>query len=57
MHVDNWISQIKQHAELKADTILVANKCDLDDQRVSELFCLMLLDSVRVCIQYVCDEG
>mmetsp|Transcript_59636 Transcript_59636/g.81497 ORF Transcript_59636/g.81497 Transcript_59636/m.81497 type:complete len:203 (-) Transcript_59636:92-700(-) len=32
--IRNWISQIKQHADVHVNKILIGNKCDMDDQRV-----------------------
>ena len=33
-HVDHWMGQIKQYADLQVDLILVGNKCDLEESRV-----------------------
>ena len=33
-HVDHWMGQIKQYADLQVDLVLVGNKCDLESQRV-----------------------
>lgn len=38
--VRNWFSNIEQHASEGVNKILIGNKCDMEDKRVSFSFCL-----------------
>jgi Ras-related protein Rab-8A len=33
--IRNWVAQIQMHADVNVNKILIGNKCDVQDQRVS----------------------
>lgn len=44
--VRNWFSNIEQHASEGVNKILIGNKCDMEDKRVSIFFSLQFSDSI-----------
>jgi Ras-related protein Rab-8A len=38
--IRNWVAQIQMHADVNVNKILIGNKCDVQDQRVSCAACV-----------------